>query len=94
MSEEELSVVIPIHCDESSAPPEWAMIELNGNLIAPVEYPTKETSQTVLGGEDQVELGKLDLGPDGVRLGSSIDLLWSLHHSWHSSSLLFVCFTR
>jgi hypothetical protein len=66
MPDEEISVVIPIHCDDSP-PPEWAMIELNGNLIAPMEFPTEDASQTVLGGEDRVELGKLVLGSDKVR---------------------------
>ena len=66
MPDEEMSVVIPIHC-EASPPPEWAMIELNGNLIAPMEFPTEDVSQPILGGEDRVELGSLELGSDKVR---------------------------
>jgi hypothetical protein len=49
MPNEEMSVVIPIHCDEASPPTEWAMIELNGNLIAPMEFPTEDLSQPILG---------------------------------------------
>jgi hypothetical protein len=48
MPNEEMSVAIPIHC-EASPPPEWAMIELNGNLIAPMEFPTEDLSQPILG---------------------------------------------
>ena len=60
MLKEEKPVIIPIHC-EIDTPPEWSMIEVNGELIAPVELPTKEESQTILGGEGHVELGKLQM---------------------------------
>jgi hypothetical protein len=61
------SRVIPIECpkdDDDNPPPEWAMIELNGELIAPTEFPTNETCQTVLCGGDRVELGRLQLSSD------------------------------
>jgi hypothetical protein len=63
------SRVIPIECpkdDDDNPPPEWAMIELNGELIAPAEFPTHETCQTVLCGGDRVELGRLQLSSDKV----------------------------
>jgi hypothetical protein len=43
----------------SNLPPEYAMIELNGNLIAPIEFPPGETCQQVFGEDRRVELGKL-----------------------------------
>jgi hypothetical protein len=42
-----------------SFPPEYAMIELNGNLIAPIEFPPGETCRQVFGEDRRVELGKL-----------------------------------
>jgi hypothetical protein len=63
---EEPSTVIPIHCPDGD-PPEWAMIELNGSLIPPVEVPTQDEIQTILGDKDRVELGRLQIGPDKVR---------------------------
>jgi hypothetical protein len=62
------SRVIPIECpkddDDDNPPPEWAMIELNGDVIAPTEFPTHETCQSVLCGGDRVELGRLQLSSD------------------------------
>ncbi|KAG7358517.1 Ctf8-domain containing protein [Nitzschia inconspicua] len=43
------------------SPPEYVMIELNGELIAPVEYPLSDTCRTILGKDDAIELGKLRL---------------------------------
>mmetsp|Transcript_27768 Transcript_27768/g.59364 ORF Transcript_27768/g.59364 Transcript_27768/m.59364 type:complete len:161 (-) Transcript_27768:583-1065(-) len=45
-------------------PPEYAMIEINGNLIAPVEFPKGDTCLKIFGADKRVELGKLFLkGP-------------------------------
>eukprot|EP00934_Nitzschia_sp_Nitz4_P002901 Nitzschia sp. Nitz4//scaffold5_size260463//29201//29684//NITZ4_000943-RA/size260463-processed-gene-0.291-mRNA-1//1//CDS//3329555223//2891//frame0 len=54
---------IPVHVG-AHTPTEYAMVELNGELISPTEIPTKENQETVLGGNDRVELGRLQLGPD------------------------------
>ena len=45
-------------------PPEYAMIELNGELIAPTQLPDEENRERILGGPDRVELGRLQLGPN------------------------------
>mmetsp|Transcript_26707 Transcript_26707/g.62413 ORF Transcript_26707/g.62413 Transcript_26707/m.62413 type:complete len:155 (-) Transcript_26707:939-1403(-) len=51
--------------DESHLPPEYAMIELNGNLIAPVELPPGDTCRQIFGTDRRVELGKLYMqGPE------------------------------
>jgi hypothetical protein len=42
-----------------TTPPEYVMIELNGELIPPVEYPSPDICRTILGKDDGVELGKL-----------------------------------
>lgn len=48
-----------------ATPPEFSMIELNGNLIPPVEFPPEETCVQVFGKDRTVELGKLYReGPD------------------------------
>jgi hypothetical protein len=51
-----------LKCDDhNKSPPEYVMIELNGELIAPVEYPSADTCRIILGKESTVELGKLRL---------------------------------
>jgi hypothetical protein len=45
--------------DNHKYPPEYVMIELNGELIAPIEYPSPDACRTILGKESTVELGKL-----------------------------------
>lgn len=47
--------------------PEYAMIELNGILISPVEFPTDDECRSVFGSDQRVELGKLYMvGPEKV----------------------------
>mmetsp|Transcript_32571 Transcript_32571/g.50535 ORF Transcript_32571/g.50535 Transcript_32571/m.50535 type:complete len:125 (+) Transcript_32571:37-411(+) len=78
---EETSHIIPIV--KKDDPPKWALVELNGELIAPAEMPTTSDSQIILGGEDRVELGRLHLTADGVpvmtlgshQLKGTIDML-------------------
>lgn len=72
MKEENGTTTIPIlgpeDLDEKGEPTEYAMIELNGELLSPTEIPTTEKVQEILGGTDRVELGRLKLGPnDTVR---------------------------
>jgi hypothetical protein len=56
-------MIVPIVVADGRAsdPPEWAMLELNGELVAPAELPESQTND-----ENQNEL----LGPDRVELGS------------------------
>jgi hypothetical protein len=67
------SVVIPIHypsqqeednddaASSTSSPPEWALLELNGELLSPIQLPD-ENSQRVLGGEGgAIELGLIQM---------------------------------
>ena len=57
-----------------ASPPEFSMIELNGNLIPPVEFPPEETCVQVFGKDRTVELGKLYReGPDKASRESVID---------------------
>jgi hypothetical protein len=60
--------------ENAPSPPEFVMIELNGELIAPVEFPSRECSKSVLRGCDgkQVELGKLHLDDNEVRDDNTI----------------------
>jgi len=69
----EKSKVIPILAhtdsndigDEVNLPPEYAMIEVNGNLIAPVEFPPGDSCREIFGADRRVELGKLYMkGPE------------------------------
>ena len=63
----EASKEIPVlaYSSKSSSPPEYAMIEVNGNLIPPIEFPPEETCVQVFGKDRTVELGKLfRSGPD------------------------------
>lgn len=47
--------------------PEYAMIELNGILISPVEFPTDDECRSVFGSDQRVELGKLYMvGPEKI----------------------------
>jgi hypothetical protein len=78
------------HSDESAhplLPPEYAMIELNGELIPPVEFPTKDVSRAILGTEQGVELGKLKLDKDNKASTSKAvferrrSFIYSLIHS-------------
>lgn len=73
----EASKEIPIlsyHGNSNDAsPPEFSMIELNGNLIPPVEFPPEETCVRVFGKDRTVELGKLYReGPDKAS-GASVN---------------------
>ena len=70
MSEETQEMLsIPIIYDDES-PPHWAMVELNGELIAPTEFPTDEVTQVILGkNEGLVELGQLQMTGDNVSPG-------------------------
>jgi hypothetical protein len=42
-------------------PPDYAMIELNGELIAPVEFPPADACRSILGMDGQIELGMLEV---------------------------------
>ena len=53
------SVVIPIVGQESSCTKEWTILELNGELIMPVDLPTENDPHSAVLGPDQVELGSL-----------------------------------
>jgi hypothetical protein len=55
--------------------PEYAMVELNGELIAPVEFPPTDTCQSIFGTDRRVELGKFYMdGPEKVSV-----VLYSMH---------------
>ena len=58
--------------DESSSPSNknnrWVLVELNGELLVPTQLPSKEEAKTILGGEDRVELGKLEMTTNNVSL--------------------------
>ena len=63
--EESLASLASASSSTTSRPPEYAMIELNGNLIAPVEFPTGDTCRQIFGTDRRVELGKLYMkGPE------------------------------
>ena len=54
-------VVIPLH-NQADGLPEWAMIELNGELVAPTPESTDKenpANSNALFAEDQVELGSV-----------------------------------
>ena len=75
----EASKEIPILAYQGSgigtdtSPPEFSMIEVNGNLIPPVEFPPEETCVQVFGKDRTVELGKLYReGPDKAS-GASVN---------------------
>ena len=59
-------IVIPIINNDE--PPHWALVELNGELIVPTELPSKDESKIVLGGDDRVELGRLEMSSSNVRV--------------------------
>ena len=59
VEDSEHQVVIPIHGDSSSCSNEWAVIELNGELVVPTEMPTTEQELVKVVGPDRVELGSL-----------------------------------
>mmetsp|Transcript_13302 Transcript_13302/g.17389 ORF Transcript_13302/g.17389 Transcript_13302/m.17389 type:complete len:139 (-) Transcript_13302:1307-1723(-) len=59
-------VAIPIHLgnEEDASSAEWALIEINGELIQPTEFPDNSSTcgkenDILLFGRDQVELGSL-----------------------------------
>lgn len=60
-SSSSVSQVIPIRCDEMmrTKPPEWTLIEINGQLLPPIELPDTSSSQMILDQENHVELGQL-----------------------------------
>eukprot|EP00533_Pseudo-nitzschia_delicatissima_P011087 CAMPEP_0116101416 /NCGR_PEP_ID=MMETSP0327-20121206/12800_1 /TAXON_ID=44447 /ORGANISM="Pseudo-nitzschia delicatissima, Strain B596" /LENGTH=134 /DNA_ID=CAMNT_0003593379 /DNA_START=110 /DNA_END=514 /DNA_ORIENTATION=- len=55
----EASKEIPVLAYDGGSPPEYAMIEVNGNLVPPVEFPPEDTCVQVFGKDRTVELGKL-----------------------------------
>ena len=65
-------MIVPIHCpyvttdNESDGPPEWAMIELNGELV----IPTENGNDTDLSDEQRVEIQELLGGQGRAELGS------------------------
>jgi hypothetical protein len=52
--------------EDSTTPPEWAMLELNGELIPPLEIGSNgdENDENSLLRENQVELGSLHFTND------------------------------
>ena len=72
--------VIPIYCDNDNDETkfkEWMMIEINGELLGPMEYPDENTSRTILGNDGrQVELGKITLS--GNENDKVCGILWLL----------------
>jgi hypothetical protein len=42
-------------------PPEWALVELNGELLAPIELPDADSTRRILGQVGQMELGLVKL---------------------------------
>ena len=61
VSSSSVSQVIPIRCDEMirTKPPVWTLIEINGQLLPPIELPDTSSSQMILDQENHVELGQL-----------------------------------
>ena len=61
VDEQQQPLIIPIQADSSSCQSEWTILELNGELIMPIELPDAANSheQSVIFGPDQVELGSL-----------------------------------
>lgn len=59
MTNNSCSMIIPITGDSSAGDNEWTILELNGELIVPVELPSEDKPQTRVLGPDQVELGAL-----------------------------------
>jgi Ctf8 len=53
------NVVVPIVHDTSCCDKEWTMLELNGELVMPVDLPTENNPQSVVLGPDHLELGSL-----------------------------------
>lgn len=64
-------------------PPDYAMIELNGELIGPIEYPSTNTCRSILGIDGQVELGKLEIESNGVSHNVFVLVwFWILFAGW------------
>lgn len=82
-------------------PPDYAMIELNGQLLPPVEFPTADECRTVLGGGNAddaddatgavVELGQLQLDGDNQVLRLSGDNAVVGQSKSFSMFVLFFC---
>lgn len=89
----EASKEIPVlaYSHDGSSPPEYAMIELNGNLVPPVEFPPKDTCVQVFGKDRTVELGKLYRnGPEKASVESN-----SFQRSWAQVNAdLYLCSQR
>ncbi|CAB9520806.1 CTF8, chromosome transmission fidelity factor 8 homolog (Saccharomyces cerevisiae) [Seminavis robusta] len=51
--------VIPVQQDSSCLDNEWSLLELNGELIMPVDLPNEKKPLTTVFGPDQIELGSL-----------------------------------
>jgi len=64
--------------------PEYAMIELNGTLIPPIEFPPGETCRKVFGEDRRVELGKIfRKGPNKASETSHLLMLLVIcRHPW------------
>jgi hypothetical protein len=60
-----LPTVILVQKDSSCLQNEWTLLELNAELVVPVELPNKENNpQTPILSPDQVELGSLSFRED------------------------------
>ena len=55
--------LIPLTKSSSTAPPEWAMIEVNGELLAPKESPT-EKENWIEEHAQIIELGSIEFVND------------------------------
>jgi len=65
-SQENSTLVIPVISDEESASRVWTLIELNGELLLPTEFPSADSPSTAIMGPDHVELGSLRFDEDGA----------------------------
>lgn len=53
-------MIVPIQCENNNDdPPEYGMIELNGELVPPTETPTNDENSDNFVENDRVELGSL-----------------------------------
>lgn len=62
-----LTKIIPIHAKDTNTIPEWVMIEINGELLAPKESPEgKENGDdsSILVDSNHVELGAVSFDND------------------------------
>ena len=72
MPSQQQPIVIPIHLPQSSStPPEWAMIDINGELVLPPEDDETETTNDLVSSADY-ELGSIRFEGE-VRAGKRLN---------------------